>query len=179
MRRAGAGKRPGWRRCRLQYATTRCGSMRCWPGERWRERDSAPARFWRGQLAGLPDAIDLPSDRARPAVASHRGEVVGLRLSGELHVALVGLARAGGASLFMVAASCFGGRCSRGLGQAATCDRQPDCGAHRQRARPIRGLLCEHAGAAHGHVWGSEPARADWAGSGRQSFGLRPCGAAV
>src|SRR6266849_3275747 len=67
--------------------------------------DSAMARqlaFWRGYLAGLPDAIDLPSDRPRPAVASHRGEVVGLRLSGELHIALLGLARAGGASLFMV-----------------------------------------------------------------------------
>ncbi|HKB47543.1 MAG TPA: condensation domain-containing protein, partial [Ktedonobacterales bacterium] len=67
--------------------------------------ESALARqlgFWRAQLAGLPDAIDLPSDRPRPAVASHRGEVVGLRLSGELHGALVGLARASGASLFMV-----------------------------------------------------------------------------
>src|SRR5271165_7016432 len=43
--------------------------------------ESALARqlaFWRGQLCGLADAIDLPGDRGRPAVASHRGEVVGL-----------------------------------------------------------------------------------------------------
>ena len=58
--------------------------------------------FWRERLAGLPDQIDLPSDRARPAVASHRGGRVGLRLSADLHGALLGLARASGASLFMV-----------------------------------------------------------------------------
>ncbi|MBV9913331.1 MAG: AMP-binding protein, partial [Sinobacteraceae bacterium] len=58
--------------------------------------------FWRETLAGLPEAIDLPSDRPRPALASHRGGVVGLRLSRELHVGLAELARACGASLFMV-----------------------------------------------------------------------------
>ena len=58
--------------------------------------------YWRGQLAGLADAIDLPSDRARPAVASHRGGMVGVTLSGELHRGLLGLARGCGASLFMV-----------------------------------------------------------------------------
>src|SRR5262249_41476838 len=66
---------------------------------------SAMARqlgFWRDYLGGLPEAIELPSDRARPAVASHRGDVVGLALSRELHVGLVELARASGASLFMV-----------------------------------------------------------------------------
>ena len=58
--------------------------------------------FWTSQLAGLPDQIDLPLDRARPAVSSHRGGSVGLRLSGPLHAGLLELARASGASLFMV-----------------------------------------------------------------------------
>ena len=67
--------------------------------------ESAIARqlsFWTGQLAGLPDQLDLPLDRARPAVSSHRGGSVGLRLSAPLHGALLELARASGASLFMV-----------------------------------------------------------------------------
>ncbi|HEX9571575.1 MAG TPA: condensation domain-containing protein, partial [Burkholderiales bacterium] len=67
--------------------------------------ESAIARqlgYWRGRLAGLPEQIDLPSDRPRPAVASYRGASVALRLSGELHRGLLGLARAEGASLFMV-----------------------------------------------------------------------------
>ena len=67
--------------------------------------ESAIARqlsFWTGQLAGLPDQLDLPLDRARPAVSSYRGGSVGLRLSAPLHAALLELARASGASLFMV-----------------------------------------------------------------------------
>ena len=67
--------------------------------------ESAIARqlsFWTSQLAGLPDQLDLPLDRARPAVSSYRGGSVGLRLSGPLHGALLELARASGASLFMV-----------------------------------------------------------------------------
>jgi len=47
--------------------------------------------FWRERLAGLPEQIELPSDRARPAVASHRGEHVRLRLSAALHVGLLRL----------------------------------------------------------------------------------------
>src|SRR3989442_1423419 len=58
-------------------------------------------RFWTGTLAGLPEQIDLPSDRARPAVASYRGERVGLTLGAELHRGLAGLAREERASLFM------------------------------------------------------------------------------
>src|SRR2546423_11179226 len=55
--------------------------------------------FWTGRLAGVPDQIELPVDHARPAVASHRGGRVLLRLDGELHGKLVELARARGASL--------------------------------------------------------------------------------
>src|SRR3979411_843607 len=45
--------------------------------------ESAIARqlsFWTSQLEGLPDQIDLPLDRARPAVSSYRGGSVGLRV---------------------------------------------------------------------------------------------------
>ena len=50
----------------------------------------------------LPKSSSLPTDRARPPVASHRGATVPIRLDAELHGRLIELGRAGGASLFMV-----------------------------------------------------------------------------
>ncbi|WCS22933.1 amino acid adenylation domain-containing protein [Methylobacterium sp. NMS14P] len=67
--------------------------------------DSLIAReigYWRAQLAGLPDALALPTDRPRPATASHRGRRVPLALGPDLHRALADLARRERASLFMV-----------------------------------------------------------------------------
>jgi len=58
--------------------------------------------YWRDRLSGLPEQIALPSDRGRPAVASYRGGSVEFGLSGALHGRLLELARAQGASLFMV-----------------------------------------------------------------------------
>src|SRR5262249_22919247 len=58
--------------------------------------------YWRDRLSGLADQIALPSDRARPAVASYRGGSVEFGLSAGLHGGLLGLAREQGASLFMV-----------------------------------------------------------------------------
>src|SRR5262249_10895132 len=45
---------------------------------------------------------ELPTDRPRPAVASHRGDRVAFRLSAQLHRGLLGLAGENGARLFMV-----------------------------------------------------------------------------
>jgi acyl carrier protein len=58
--------------------------------------------YWRERLAGLPEQLELPADRARPAVSSHRGGVVEFAVGEALHGGLEGLARASGASLFMV-----------------------------------------------------------------------------
>ena len=58
--------------------------------------------FWKETLKDLPEQIDLPGDRPRPAVASHRGGQVPLRLDADLHRGLVALARGSGTSLFMV-----------------------------------------------------------------------------
>ena len=41
--------------------------------------------FWTKTLEGLPEQLELPTDRPRPAVASYRGDTVPLRLEPELH----------------------------------------------------------------------------------------------
>src|SRR5580700_6568646 len=69
------------------------------------DADSAISRqlgFWTSSLKDLPDQIELPSDRPRPAVASHRGDSIGLHIGADLHRGLLALARDGQASLFMV-----------------------------------------------------------------------------
>ena len=58
--------------------------------------------YWTERLEGLPEQLDLPLDRPRPAVSSYRGESVPLMLGRELHGALLALARDSNASLFMV-----------------------------------------------------------------------------
>ena len=58
--------------------------------------------FWTKALEGLPEQLELPTDRPRPAVASYQGETVPLQISPELHGRLLGLAREHQASLFMV-----------------------------------------------------------------------------
>ncbi|MEV6692762.1 condensation domain-containing protein [Micromonospora sp. NPDC051196] len=67
--------------------------------------DSALARqldFWRTTLAGAPQVLDLPTDRPRPAQASHRGDVVPFGMDAELHRAVLRTARESGTTVFMV-----------------------------------------------------------------------------
>ncbi|HZC76393.1 MAG TPA: condensation domain-containing protein, partial [Ktedonobacterales bacterium] len=58
--------------------------------------------YWTERLEGLPEQLDLPLDRARPAVWSYRGASLPLMLGPALHGKLLALARDSGASLFMV-----------------------------------------------------------------------------
>ncbi|MEV6075234.1 amino acid adenylation domain-containing protein [Streptomyces sp. NPDC052069] len=67
--------------------------------------DSENARhlaFWREQLAGAPDSLDLPTDRPRPRTPSGRGAQVDFTVPVAVADELRALGRAHGASLFMV-----------------------------------------------------------------------------
>ncbi|MEU1091608.1 amino acid adenylation domain-containing protein, partial [Streptomyces sp. NPDC005892] len=58
--------------------------------------------YWQAQLAALPEVLEFPADRLRPAVASYRGGRLQWRLDAGTHAALIRLARESGATLFMV-----------------------------------------------------------------------------
>lgn len=58
--------------------------------------------FWRQALAGAPDLLELPANRARPAVASYHGATVPLTIDADLHAGLVKVAKAHGCTLYMV-----------------------------------------------------------------------------
>ncbi|WP_329372864.1 non-ribosomal peptide synthase/polyketide synthase [Streptomyces sp. NBC_00669] len=97
------GEQPQWSPLPVQYADY-AGWQRDLLGDA-ADPDSLFARqlaYWKEELAGIPQQVQLPADRPRPAVASQRGERVVVRLDPELHQALRELATARGASMFMV-----------------------------------------------------------------------------
>ncbi|MEV7506671.1 amino acid adenylation domain-containing protein [Streptomyces sp. NPDC091201] len=97
------GDPPAWEPLPVQYADHTLWQQRLLGADT--DPHSLLARqldHWRQALAGLPDELPLPLDRPRPAVASHRGDVVPLDLDADLHARLAALAAAHGATLFMV-----------------------------------------------------------------------------
>ena len=63
--------------------------------------------YWTTQLEGVPDRLDLPSDRPRPSVQSYRGAWKELDIPAEVVAPLRELARGRGVSLFMVLTAAF------------------------------------------------------------------------
>ncbi|MFC9898103.1 amino acid adenylation domain-containing protein [Nocardia sp. NPDC127579] len=97
------GAAPGWEPLTVQYADYSVW-QRALLG---REDDpesllSNQIGYWKRALAGLPDQLDLPSDRIRPAVQTLIGRSVAVSIDAEIHRGLIELARDEGATLFMV-----------------------------------------------------------------------------
>ncbi|MFE9582023.1 non-ribosomal peptide synthase/polyketide synthase [Nocardia sp. NPDC006044] len=98
-----AGEAPGWNPLRVQYADYALWQRAVLGDENDPESIAAQQiLFWRKQLAGLPDLLELPTDRPRPAIASMAGARVDVRIDAATHAGLVELGRAHGATLFMV-----------------------------------------------------------------------------
>ncbi|WP_280273044.1 non-ribosomal peptide synthetase, partial [Nocardia wallacei] len=98
-----AGRTPRWEPLPVQYADYSIWQRRVLGDED--DPVSVAANqvgYWVDRLAGLPDCLELPVDRPRPAVASHRGASLALPMDAALHAAVVGLARRTETSVFMV-----------------------------------------------------------------------------
>ncbi|WP_197093714.1 non-ribosomal peptide synthetase [Nonomuraea sp. SBT364] len=90
------GTAPDWAPLPVQYA-----DYALWQREVLDSADELVA-YWSKALAGLPDEIPLPADRPRPAVSSHRGASVELRIDAPTHRALAALATEHRVTMFMV-----------------------------------------------------------------------------
>ncbi|MFF0673958.1 non-ribosomal peptide synthase/polyketide synthase [Streptomyces tendae] len=100
--RCGGGA-PGWVPLSVQYADYTLWQREVLGSED--DPDSAVSRqleYWRGQLAELPEELELPADRPRPAVASYRGGTVEFTVEQETAERLTAFARRRRASTFMV-----------------------------------------------------------------------------
>ncbi|OON71247.1 non-ribosomal peptide synthetase, partial [Streptomyces tsukubensis] len=97
------GESPGWSALEVSYADYTLWQRELLGHED--DPDSAFARqieYWTEQLAGLPDQITLPTDRARPKVVSYRGDHLRFEVDAGAHQRITGLARQSGATVFMV-----------------------------------------------------------------------------
>ncbi|MBR7835038.1 amino acid adenylation domain-containing protein [Actinospica durhamensis] len=98
-----AGREPRWPALPLQYA-----DYALWErdllgtGEQEGGFGTRTAQYWTQALAGLPEELDLPYDRPRPAVPSGRGGTVAFEVPAQLHSRLRDLARESAVSLFML-----------------------------------------------------------------------------
>ncbi|MFI6447709.1 amino acid adenylation domain-containing protein [Kitasatospora sp. NPDC050543] len=98
-----AGQAPQWEELPVQYA-----DFTLWQRDVLGDEHAADSpiaqqlAFWQQALAGLPDQLELPTDRPRPARASYRGETLAFELDAGLHRGLLELARAQQGTLFMV-----------------------------------------------------------------------------
>jgi amino acid adenylation domain-containing protein len=81
------------------------------------ERLAAELDYWRRQLAGAPEALDLPLDHPRPAVESFLGGVQSFEIGSELVRGLTALTRRGGATLSMTLLTGFAALLGRYAGR--------------------------------------------------------------
>ncbi|MFI2238156.1 amino acid adenylation domain-containing protein [Streptomyces chrestomyceticus] len=97
------GRAPGWSPLPVQYA-----DFTLWQRElldRGTEGGlfGTQLDFWTRTLADLPEQLELPFDRPRPATASHRGAMLPFTVDAAVHRRFLEIAKQCDATLFMVA----------------------------------------------------------------------------
>ncbi|MEV0368080.1 amino acid adenylation domain-containing protein, partial [Nocardia fusca] len=113
-----AGDEPGWAPLEVQYADFALWQRQVLGSENDPESViTQQISYWSRELAGLPDQLDLPADRARPAISSGRGATHAFEIDAETHAGLAELARAEGATLFMAVHAAFAVLLSRLSGE--------------------------------------------------------------
>jgi amino acid adenylation domain-containing protein len=98
------GRAPEWDELPVQYSDYTLWQQDLLAGEDDPESlVSTQLRYWTETLAGLPEELDLPRDRPRPAVSNHLGGLVETRLAPATHARLAELAKSSGSTVFMAA----------------------------------------------------------------------------
>jgi amino acid adenylation domain-containing protein len=100
--------------------------------------------WWRDRLAGLPPALELPTDRPRPVRRGNRGGETGLTLSPGLSGHLRDFARAAAASPFMVLLAALQVLLARWTGQRDFAVGAPVAGRGDAAAQGTVGLFLNH-----------------------------------
>ena len=98
-----AGRFPGWDPLAVQYV-----DYTLWQRAQLGDLDDSDSRiaaqiaFWEDLLAGMPDRLQLPTDRPYPTAADYRGALVAVDWPAELQQQVARVARENNATSFMV-----------------------------------------------------------------------------
>jgi amino acid adenylation domain-containing protein len=122
---------------RVQYADFAYWQRESLQGETLRTQ----LEYWRGQLAGAPAALELPTDRPRPAVQTVRGAHQTFRVSAALTKTLRELSQREGATLFMTLLAAFKTLLYRYTGQADIVVGTPIAGRNRVEIEELIGFF--------------------------------------
>jgi amino acid adenylation domain-containing protein/FkbH-like protein len=109
----------------------------------WLQGDvlNAQLKYWKEQLAGAPQVLEVPTDRPRPAQMSTRGAMQSLVVPRGLVEKLEGLSRAEGVTLFMTLLAAFQVLLSRYSGQEDIVVGSPIAGRNFAELEPLIGFF--------------------------------------
>ena len=97
--------------------------------------------WWRERLAGVPLALEMPTDRPRPPVARTRGGQLPVQIPRPLSAALRALARGEGATLFMTVLAATAALLHRDSGQERLILGANNANRNRPETAPVLGCF--------------------------------------
>ncbi|WP_229017593.1 non-ribosomal peptide synthetase [Xanthomonas translucens] len=121
----------------LQYADIAVWQRRWISGEVLQHQRA----FWIEQLHDAPPLLELPTDRARPALQDYSGDALDITVDADLTAALRGLSQRHGTTLFMTLLAGWAVLLSRLSGQDQVVIGTPIAGRDRTELEPVIGLF--------------------------------------
>ncbi len=137
-----SGFAPTWAPLEIQYADFAIWQRTVLGDEK--ESGSVAAQqlgYWRGQLSGAPEVLDLPCDRPRPARQSFVGARYQFEVNAELHTSLRDLAAARGVTVFMLMHTALAVLLGRLAGTDDVTIGTPVAGRGEQALDPVVGMF--------------------------------------
>ncbi|QLQ34971.1 non-ribosomal peptide synthetase/type I polyketide synthase [Micromonospora robiginosa] len=117
------------------------GDYARWQRGRLAEKDRPDLAYWRGQLAGVPAALELPTDRPRPPVQTFDGAVRTLLLPRPAADAVRRFSQEHGVTLAMTLLAAWQTLLWRWSGQRDVCVGTPVAGRVRAELEPMVGFF--------------------------------------
>ncbi|HYO54459.1 type I polyketide synthase, partial [Archangium sp.] len=132
-----AGEEPALPELALQYADYAVWQRQWLQGEVL----EAQLAYWKKTLAGVPQALELPTDRPRPQVQTSSGAVVKVQLPLALSQEVRALSQREGATLFMTLLAAFQVLLARYSGQTDIVVGSPIAGRNRREVEDLIGCF--------------------------------------